>query len=56
MKDNELKRRNREDLDLQVKQKLRREYEEELKDKEYDNIVQEHQKKMDELEKEKHEA
>ncbi len=56
MKDNELKRRNREDLDLQVKQKLRREYEEELKDKEYDNIVQEHQKKMDELEKEKLEA
>ena len=53
IKDNELKRRNKEDLDLQIKQKLRREYEEELKDKEYDNIIREHQKKMDELEKEK---
>ena len=56
IKDNELKRRNREDLDLQIKQKLRREYEEELKEKEYDNIVREHQKKMDEIEKEKQES
>ena len=55
-KDNELKRRNKEDLDFQIKQKLRREYEEELKEKEYDNIVREHQKKMDEIEKEKLES
>ena len=55
-KDNELKRRNKEDLDFQIKQRLRREYEEELKEKEYDNIVREHQKKMDELEKEKLES
>ena len=56
MKDNELKRRNREDLDLQIKQKLRKEYEDDLKDKEYDTIFREHQKKMDQLEKEKLEA
>ena len=53
MKDNEIKRRNKEDLDLQIKQRLRKEYEDELKEKEYDNIVKEHQKKMDQLEKEK---
>ena len=56
LKDSELKRRNREDLDLQIKQRLRKEYEDELKEKEYDIIFQEHQKKMDELEKEKNEA
>ena len=54
-KDNEIKRRNKEDLDLQIKQRLRKEYEDELKEKEYDNIIKEHQKKMDELEKEKQE-
>ena len=56
LKDSELKRRNREDLDLQIKQRLRKEYEDDLKEKEYDIIFQEHQKKMDELEKEKNEA
>ena len=55
IKDNELKRRNREDLDLQIKQKLRKEYEDELKEKEYDNIVREHQKKMDEEERRRQE-
>ena len=55
IKDNELKRRNREDLDLQIKQKLRKEYEDELKEKEYDNIVREHQKKMDEEERKRQE-
>ena len=54
-KDQELKRRNKEDLDFQIKQKLKKEYEEELKDKEYDNIVLEHRKKMDELDREKEE-
>ena len=54
-KDNEIKRRNKEDLDLQIKQRLRKEYEDELKEKEYDNIIKEHQKKMDELEREKQE-
>ena len=55
IKDNEIKRRNKEDLDLQIKQRLRKEYEDELKEKEYDAIIKEHQKKMDELEKEKQE-
>jgi len=55
IKDNELKRRNREDLDLQIKQKLRKEYEDELKEKEYDNILREHQKKMDEEERKRQE-
>ena len=54
IKDNELKRRNMEDLDLQIKQKLRREYEDELKEKEYDKILEEHQKKwMKKKEKDK---
>ncbi len=55
IKDNELKRRNREDLDLQIKQKLKKEYEDELKEKEYDNIIREHQKKMDEEERKRQE-
>ena len=55
IKDNELKRRNMEDLDLQIKQKLRREYEDELKEKEYDKILEEHQKKMDEEERKRQE-
>ena len=55
IKDNELKRRNREDLDLQIKQKLRKEYEDELKEREYDNILREHQKKMDEEERKRQE-
>ena len=36
MKDEELKRRNKADLDLQVKQRIKQEYENELKEKEYD--------------------
>ena len=55
IKDNEIKKRNKADLDLQIKQRLRKEYEDELKEKEYDNIIKDHQKKMDELEKEKQE-
>ena len=55
IKDNELKRRNREDLDLQIKQKLKKEYEDELKEKEYDNIIREHQKKMDEEDRKRQE-
>ena len=55
-KDAEIKRRTKEDLDNQVKQKLKREYEEVLKEKESDKIFQEHLKHIDELEKEKQEA
>ena len=52
---NQMKRKNKADLDLQIKQRLRKEYEDELKEKEYDNIIREHQKQLDELEKEKQE-
>ena len=51
----QLKKRNKADLDMQIKQRLRKEYEDELKEKEYDNIIKEHQKQLDELEKEKQE-
>ena len=51
----QLKKKNKQDLDMQIKQKLRKEYEDELKDKEYDKIIEEHQKKLDELEREKKE-
>ena len=55
-KDAEIRRRTKEDLDNQVKQKLKREYEEVLKEKEGDKIFQEHLKHIDELEREKQEA
>ena len=55
MKDEELKRRNKADLDLQIKQRLKQEYENELKDKEYDKLMKEHQKEMDEIERKKQE-
>ena len=54
-KDEELKRRNKEDLDLQVKERLKQKYENELKEKEYDKMMLEHQKELDELEKKKQE-
>ena len=53
LKDSQLKKRNREDLQDQIRQRLKREYEDNLKEKEYDNILIENQKKMDELEKQK---
>ena len=53
MKDNEMKRRTKEDLDNQIKQKIKKEYENELKEKEYDKLLQEHLKKMDEIEQKK---
>ena len=52
----EMQQRNREDLDFQIKQRLRKEYEDELKEKEYDKLMKEHQKKLDELEAQKKEA
>ena len=54
-KDEELKRRNREDLDLQVKERLKQKYENELKEKEYDKMMIEHQKELDEIDKKKQE-
>ena len=56
IKDEELKRRNKADLDLQIKQRLKQEYENELKEKEYDKIMEAHQKELDEIEKKKQEA
>ena len=55
MKEEELKKRNKADLDLQIKQRLKQEYENELKDKEYDKTMEEHQKEMDEIERKKQE-
>ena len=55
-KDAEVKKRTKEDLDNQIKQKLKMIYEEKLKEKERDKIFQEHLKKIDQIEKEKQEA
>ena len=55
-KDAEIKRRTKEDLDNQIKQKIKLEYEGVLKEKEEEKIFQEHLKHIDELEREKQEA
>ena len=55
MKDEEVKKRNKADLDLQIKQRIEQEYENELKEKEFHKIMIEHQKELDEIEKEKQE-
>ena len=55
-KDAEIKRRTKEDLDNQIKQKLKREYEGVLREKEEEKIFQDHLKHIDELEREKQEA
>lgn len=53
IKDKEIKRRTKEDLDNQIKQKLLRLNEEKLKAKEYDEIAINHVAKMNKLENEK---
>jgi hypothetical protein len=55
MKEREVKKRTKEYLDFQIKEKIRREYEDELKEKEYNKLVEEHSKKMDEIERVKNE-
>ena len=55
IKDEELKRRNKADLDFQVRQKLKQDYENELKEKEYDKIQREYQKELDEIDRKKQE-
>ena len=55
-KDAEVKKRTKEDLDNQIKQKIRIKYEEQLREKEGDKLFQEHLKKIDQIEKEKQEA
>jgi hypothetical protein len=55
IKDHEMKLRTRNDLDNQIKQKIKREYEEKLKSLEYDALVDKHLKHLDELEAKKRE-
>jgi hypothetical protein len=55
IKDWEMKMRTRNDLDNQIKQKIKREYEEKLKSLEYDALVDKHLKHLDELEAKKKE-
>ena len=50
-----MKLRTRNDLDNQIKQKIKREYEEKLKSLEYDALVDKHLKHLDELEAKKRE-
>ena len=40
-------------MDEQVKEKIKKEYEDELKEKEYDKLFKEHQKELDKIEQEK---
>ena len=47
--------RNKEELENQIKDKIKREYEDELKEKEYAKMMNEHLKKIDLIEKEKQE-
>ena len=56
MKELEMKMRNRADLLNQIQQKIKRKYDEELKDKEYAIIIEQNVKKMDELERKQKEA
>ena len=56
VKDAEVKKRTKEDLDNQIKQKIKIQYEEKLREKEGDKLFQEHLKKIDQIEKEKQEA
>ena len=55
MKDQELKRRNKADLDFQMKEKIKQENENRLKEKEYDEMSLKYQKELDELDKKKQE-
>ena len=55
IKDHEMKLRTRNDLDNQIKQKIKKEYEEKLKSLEYDALVDKHLKHLDELEAKKRE-
>ena len=50
MRDKVTKKRTKDFLDHQVREKIKKEYEDELKEKEYNKIIQEHNKKLDEME------
>ena len=51
IKENEMKKKTKEFLDNQVKEKMIKEQQEQLKQKEYDKSINEYLKKMDEIEK-----
>ena len=51
IKENEMKKRTKEDLDNQIKLKLKKEYEENIKEKEFNELFNEKLKKMDEIDK-----
>ncbi len=51
LKDLEIKRRIREDLDNQIRQKLKRNHEENMKNQEYDEIIMKHCDYLDDMEK-----
>lgn len=53
LKDIEVKKRIREDLDNQIRQKKNREYEEIVKNRDYDEIIRNHCNHLEELEKKK---
>lgn len=53
LKDLEVKKRIREDLDNQIRQKKNREYEEIVKNRDYDQIIKNHCNHLEELEKKK---
>ena len=56
LKERDIQNRIKEVLDMQIREKLKKEYEEELKDKEYDKLVQQHQRELDEIERKKSEG
>ena len=51
MKENEIKKRTKEDLDNQVKLKIKKEHEENLREKKFNELLNEKLKKMDEIDK-----
>ena len=53
MKDLEIKKRTKECLDFQVKEKLKRELEEKLKDKEFNEKIKQHSKILEDLHQKK---
>lgn len=55
IRNNEVKKRIKEYLDIQVNEKIKKEFEDEMKDKEYSKIIQENLKKMNEIDKIKEE-
>ena len=55
-KEREMRMRNRADLLQQIEQKIKRKYDQELKEKEYAIIIDQNVKKMEELEKKQKEA